>query len=333
MHKDLKMPFRRSEIGRVYRDGPIKLGRYREFIQCDVDIVGSSSILADAECLFVADAVFRALEIPVEIQVSNRQILTAVCKKAGVENFAADVIISIDKIAKVGESGVRKELSEKGISDAQIDALFSLLVIQGTNDGKLAFLAKELGDDVVAPIRELLAYVGDIVTFSPSLARGLAYYTGTVFEAFAQESAIKSSLMGGGRYDNLIGILGGEPQPAVGVSFGIEPICEVVKERTHEASVSNTKVFIAPIGNTLPRCLSYLRSLREHGIASMIDINSRSISKNIEYASKMRIPYVLIVGEKDLAEHVITLKELATGEEKRISSMDIDRLIMEFELN
>ncbi len=332
MHKDLKMPFRRSEIGKVYRDGPIKLGRYREFIQCDADIVGSQSVLADAECLLLGDAVFAALDIPVDMHVNDRRILDAVCVQAGVAAFAADVIISIDKLAKIGETGVRKELAQKGIADTQIDSLFSLLILQGTNDGKLAYLAKELGDDVVAPMKELLQYVGDLVIFTPSLARGLAYYTGTVFEAFAQESVVKSSLMGGGRYDNLIGVLGGAEHPAVGISFGIEPICEVVKERARGEQVSTTRVFIAPIGNTLPRCVEYLNALRKHGIASIIDLSGRSISKNMEYAQKLRIPYVLIVGEKDLEQHMVTVKELATGDERKIAADDTDRLVMEFEL-
>lgn len=332
MHKDLKMPFRRSEIGRVYRDGPIKLGRYREFIQCDADIVGASSLLADAECLFLADAVFAALDISVDIHVNDRRILDAICAKAGVEKLAADVIISIDKLAKIGENGVRRELAEKGVAEAQMDVLFSLLVLQGTNDGKLAFLEKELGADVVAPMRELLAYVGDFAHFMPSLARGLAYYTGTVFEAFAHESNIKSSLMGGGRYDNLIGVLGGEQHPAVGVSFGIEPICEVVKERSRGDFVSTTRVFIAPIGKTLPQCLEYLKGLRKHGVPSMIDLSGRSISKNMDYAQKLHIPYVLIVGEKDLEQHLVTVKELATGEERKIAADDLDRLVIEFEM-
>lgn len=332
MHKDVKMPFRRSEIGKVYRDGPIKLGRYREFIQCDADIVGASSLLADAECLMLADAVFAALDIPVDIHVNDRRILDAICAKAGVERLAADVIISIDKLAKIGESGVRRELTEKGVSDSQADALFALLSLQGTNDGKLSFLAQELGDDVVAPMRELLSHVGDIAHFTPSLARGLAYYTGTVFEAFAHESMIKSSLMGGGRYDNLIGVLGGEPQPAVGVSFGIEPICEVVKERTRGDVQSSTRVFIAPIGKTVAQCVEYLKGLRKHGVACIMDVSSRSISKNMEYAQKLRIPYVLIVGEKDLEQHVVTVKELSTGEERKIAADDLDRLVMEFEM-
>jgi histidyl-tRNA synthetase len=332
MHKDLKMPFRRSEIGRVYRDGPIKLGRYREFIQCDADIVGASSLLADAECLLLAEAVFTALDIPVDIHVNDRRILDAICLKSGVERLATDVIISIDKLAKIGESGVRKELAEKGVTDTQADALFALILLEGTNEGKLAFLRKELGDEVVAPMRELLSYVEDFVQFTPSLARGLAYYTGTIFEAFAQESVIKSSLMGGGRYDNLIGVFGGTQQPAVGVSFGIEPICEVVKERQRGEEPSTTRVFIAPIGNTLTRCVEYLRALRKHGVPAIIDLSTRSISKNMEYAQKLRIPYVLIVGENDLEQHLVTVKELATGEERRLPANDTDRLVMEFEL-
>ncbi len=331
MRKDLRMPFRRAEIGRVYRDGPIKLGRYREFIQCDADIVGASSALADAECLMLADAVFAKLTVPVTICVNDRVILDAICSKAKINN-PTDAIIAIDKLAKIGESGVRTELEQKGINREQCDTLFSLTIIKGTNDGKLKFLEQELGVPALARMREVLAIVGELVEFTPSLARGLAYYTGIVYEAFAQESAVKSSLMGGGRYDNLIGVLGGEHQPAVGISFGIEPICEVIKERTPDTQPSETRVFIAPIGNTTERCTAMLRALREQGVPTIMDLSGRGISKNIEFASKERIPYVIIIGEKDLAQHLITVKDLISGDEKKIGADDIDRVLLEVAL-
>lgn len=331
MHKDLRFPFRRSEIGKVYRDGPIKLGRYREFIQCDADLVGTNSALADAECIFVATAVFDALNIPVATHVNDRALLDAICAKAGITD-AAGTIISLDKLAKIGEDGVRKELEGKGVTSEQANVLFSLTSLEGTNGGKLDFLAQELGDDAVKRLRELDVLCGDLMTVTPSLARGLAYYTGVVFESFALDSEIKSSLCGGGRYDNLIGILGGEAQPAVGISFGVEPICEVLKEHAGDDVPSDTRALIVSIGATTNECVKLLRELRSRSIPVVMDVAARNMSKNMEYADKSGIAFVLIVGEKDLAEGVVTLKDLDSGEEKKLPVGDVDAIAMELEL-
>lgn len=325
MHKELKMPFRRYEIGKVYRDGPVKLGRYREFIQCDADIVGSKSMIADAEALHLASAVFRELGIDATIKVSNRCVLDALCTKLGIAE-PQQVIISIDKLEKIGRSGVSKELSEKGITDEQQEKLFGLLLVEGTTNGKLKLLEDELGPDAVAPLRELFTYLQVTVEFSPSLARGLAYYTGTVFEAFANDSSIKSSLMGGGRYDNLVSAMGGDSVPAVGVSFGIEPICEVLKEQRGSEMDSDTQLFVIPIGNTKVKCIALLQELREQGIACAMDLMDRSPSKNIEYAGKLRIPHALIVGEKELLAGTLTLKDLKTGDEQKIKESELGTL-------
>lgn len=330
IHKDLKLPFRRYEIGRVYRDGPIKLGRYREFIQCDADIIGSNSMLADADCVHLADAVFRSLSIPVTLKVNNRSVLDAVCNKLGITN-SHDAIITIDKLDKVGAEGVRKELGSKGITREQSDKLLDLLLVQGTNAGKVAFLENELGEEALRDIKILLGHLQCEVEFAPSLARGLAYYTGTVYEAFAIDSAIKGSLCGGGRYDKLVSALtsGAVDQPAVGISFGIEPIGEVLKERTHEGEDSLTNIFIIPIGNTVNTCVGVLHDLRDLGVSCVMDTNARGISKNLEYANKLRIPLVLIIGEKDIEQGIFTLKNLKTGEERKVSASDRDGLAVE----
>jgi histidyl-tRNA synthetase len=331
MHKDLRFPFRRSEIGKVYRDGPVKLGRYREFIQCDADLVGTNSALADAECIFVASAVFDALNIAAVTHVNDRVLLDAICVKAGIED-AASTIITLDKLEKIGDEGVRKELEAKGVRKEQIDTLFALTSLEGTNGGKLDFLASEVGEDAVKRLRELDALCGELITITPSLARGLAYYTGVVFESFAVDSEIKSSLCGGGRYDNLIGILGGEPQPAVGISFGVEPICEVLKAAPGEETASDTRALIVSIGATTNECVTLMRELRSRSIPVIMDVAARNMSKNMEYADKSGIAFVIILGEKDLAEGKVTLKDLDSGEEKKLALSDVDAIAMELEI-
>lgn len=333
MHKDLKIPFRRYEIGRVYRDGPIKLGRYREFMQCDADIIGSKSPLADAECINLAASVFASLGISVIIHVNDRKILDAACAKLKIKN-PMDVMISLDKLDKIGKAGVAKELQTKKLTKAQIDGLFDIVLVEGTSAGKLAFLEKELGATAIKDLKEVLSFVSANIEVSPSLARGLAYYTGTVFEAFAIDSKVKGSLCGGGRYDNLIADLAKTKTqvPAVGISFGIEPICEVLKEARSEELASDTAVFVIPIGDTIPKCVSLSSDLRKNGVSCAMDISGRSLTKNIEYASKLRIRRVLIVGEKDLAKGVVTIKDLESGESRAVSAADVAALALELQL-
>jgi histidyl-tRNA synthetase len=331
LNKTLKLPFRRYEIGRVYRDGPIKLGRYREFVQCDADIVGASSMLADAECVNLAAAVFKSLDIDVTIKVNNRKLLNALCAKLDIDN-PTDAMISIDKLEKIGRSGVAKELTSKGVTSDKVEVLLDMLLIEGTTAGKLRYFSDELGEEAVRELKELFSYLQSTVEFSPSMVRGLAYYTGSVFEVFANDSAIKSSLLGGGRYDELIGLLvKSQSQPAVGISFGIEPICEVLKERKQEAEDAETKVFVIPIGETKVKAATIVAELREHDISCAMDLLNRNVTKNIEYASKLRIPYALIVGEKDLATGQLTLKNLKTGDEKKIALTELSELALELE--
>jgi histidyl-tRNA synthetase len=286
-------------------------------------------MLADAECIHLAAAVFNSLGMDVVIRVNNRKVLDAVCNKLHIKH-ANDVIITIDKLEKIGKEGVKKELTAKGLSEDQQEKLLALLLIQGTNAGKIKFLTEELGEEALAEVKELFSYIHTAVEFTPSLARGLAYYTGTVYEAFAVDSAVRSSLMGGGRYDQLIGVLTkGQSQPAVGISFGIEPIGEVLKEQKTEADDSETQVFLIPIGDTQKKCVSFLQELRENNVSCSMDLNGRNITKNIEYASKLRIPYVLIVGEKDLEHGVLTLKDLKSGVEKKIKVTELGDLKVE----
>jgi histidyl-tRNA synthetase len=229
------MPFKRYAIGKVFRDGPIKLGRTREFYQCDADVVGSKSMLADAECIKIGVAGFNELEIPATISVNNRKLLEEILKKNGVkEEQLTDAMLTLDKIKKVGLDEVKKELKEKGIPESSVDFVVELSTSTKTNQEKIEAVKEFLGEtEGFKELAELFSYLEGVenVIYDPALARGLAYYTSTVYEGFATDSNVTSSLCGGGRYDSMIGkLLGSKLEfPAVGFSFGLEPITAVLK--------------------------------------------------------------------------------------------------------
>ena len=330
-NKDLKLPFKRYEIGRVYRDGPIKLGRYREFWQCDADIVGSSSMMADAECIKCASDMLSTLPFGIVIKVNSRKILNKVMDHLGIQDHGRAMIV-IDKLYKQGESIVRKELSEF-LNKDQVDKLFSLMTAQGTNNGKLKFIEDEIGIcEGIAEMRELLGLLENIasVEFDPSLSRGLDYYTGSVFEAFLTESKIKNSVAGGGRYDNLIGEMMGakNPMPAVGISIGIEPITDALLEEKHRFDRTPTKVLVIPV-KTQREAATLADRLRAKGINTDIDVMGRSLSKNLDYADKLGIPYVMVLGQADLQARSVTLRNMQSGKETKIKLDDIDTLELE----
>ncbi len=324
MNPQLKLPFKRYAIGRVFRDGPIKLGRYREFYQCDADIVGSTSALADAECVRVAAAGFAELKIPVTIFVNNRQLLEEILRKNGVgEEQLTEAILILDKIKKVGLDEVRRELKEKGIKEDSVNFVVALSTSGATNKEKLAKVRDFVGESKgYQALAELFSYLGGLenVVYDPALARGLAYYTGTVFEGFAEGSKVTSSLCGGGRYDRMIGeLLGGKQSfPAVGFSFGLEPIMDVLQERGLESRQTPARVFVIPIKNA-QECVPIVERLRAAGINAAMDLNERSISKNLDYANAYKIPFVLICGPRELAEGKVKLKDMVSGEESLVS--------------
>jgi len=333
MNPDLKMPFKRYEIGKVFRDGPIKTGRMREFWQCDIDTIGATSMLADAEILAVADAVFKKLGLPFVIKLSNRKFLEGVLDFSGVKKDKRfDVIIAIDKLEKLGESEVVKEMESKGIPDDVVAKVMSIINMKGSNNELLCMMKtlikSDIGADGLKEIDEILTYCSsfgiDTVEFCPSLARGLAYYTGPVYEVFLKDSSIKSAAAGGGRYDNMIGsFLGGSREyPATGIAFGLEVITEALKEKSKFDRKSITRVFVIPI-KTESESIKISEELRRAGIKAELDLLSRGISKNLAYANSMNIPYTIIIGEQELQQNKVKLRDMKTGKEELLSINEV----------
>lgn len=337
MNPNIKMPFKRYEIGRVYRDGPIKLGRYREFWQCDVDVVGTSSVLADAEIIAIARDVFKNLGFDAVIEVSNRKLLNGILEGAGVSpKLRMPAMISIDKLKKIGIQGVKKELREKGIKQEAIKKIIDILDVKGNNLTKIKKLKKiinnKTGKQGLDELEEIFQYLKsmkvDNAVFNPSLARGLAYYTGPVYEVFLKKSKVTSSVAGGGRYDEFIGsFLGRKTQiPATGISFGLEPITEAIKLRTKEFRKSVSKVYVIPI-KTTQEALKVTQELRKTGIKTDIDVIGRGISANLSYANALNIPYVVIVGKEELKKKKVKLRDMKTGKEKLLTLKDLIKFL------
>jgi histidyl-tRNA synthetase len=334
MNPQLSKPFKRYEIGPCFRDGPIKKGRYREFIQCDADTIGVVSMLADAECLAVAHHIFRSLGIDVYLEVNNRKLLSGILISVGVpSDLLSTTILSIDKMKKIGIEGVREELGQKGISPELSSKIFEYFTIEGAYLDILNQLEKKMDDPIglegISELRELYHYISLFgiqkdVKLLYSLARGLEIYTGTVFEAFTKDpKLLESSLCGGGRYDKIIGkfIDSEQEMPAVGISFGLDTIYDALaSQQTIPESI--TKVFLVPI-KTLDTCLEIASELRKNGISTEVDLLNRRVSKNMEHANRMQIPYVIIVGKRDLAKNLVTLKDMQEGKELSVKRNDI----------
>lgn len=332
MNRTLKMPFKRYQFGKVYRDAPIKFGRYREFTQCDVDIVGSKSMVADATCINIAVDAYKELGIDVKIKVNNRKFLTALLISQGIqEERSIEVMMSLDKLDKQTRDEVLKEVGEKGFDVDSVGKVIDLINMGGTNEEKLGFFRNMLKDNEgLNELEEVFNLTNNpSVIFTPSLARGLGYYTGTVFEVFDASGTLDSSIGGGGRYDDLIGeyLEGIRDFPAVGFSFGLDRIVDVLK-KLDKALIkkSRTKVFICPI-QTEKECFEIATKLRSAGIETDMDMMSRGISKNLAYANDFGIPYVLIIGENELKEDKVMLKDLEKGEGSLVSIEEAIKVI------
>ncbi len=339
----MPMPFKRYQIAPVWRDGPLKTGRYREFIQCDADIVGSAQSVADAEILSLAKTVLNKwFSKKFVIKVNNRNVLSGILSAAGIpKEKAAGAMLSIDKLEKIGPNGVKAELEQKGISAATATQALAFLNLQGTNAELLDRLEETVSSEEgllgVAELRkviELAARLGcaDVVQVDPSLARGLNYYTGTVFEAYLKKSTITSSIAAGGRYDDMIGKFAGKTEriPAVGISFGLDVIFEAVKleKFTTHVRKPNTYVFsVGKEGNSKAQtfALEITKTLRALGVGTSTDLMARNPSKNLEYASKKGFRYALIVGDKEAAARTVTVKDLMTGSEQELSFKEMLR--------
>ncbi|HIH59569.1 MAG TPA: histidine--tRNA ligase [Nanoarchaeota archaeon] len=329
MNPQLKMPFKRYQIGSVFRDGPVGSNRLREFTQCDCDVVGTKSIVADAECVQLFLQAFAALGLDVEVRVNNRKILDAMMNTLQISlDKRSSVILAIDKLDKKSRKDVEEEIYTLGVKKDVVAKLFELLNLQGSNtkilDGIAAFVGKDA--EGVVEMRELLSYCSQKnVLFVPSLARGLAYYTGSIFEVYAPGTSVTSAIGSGGRYDKMIGSLLGSTQeyPAVGCSFGLDRIMAVVAEKRKQRVKSVVKVFVIPIGLSLDKVWPVVMELREKGVATDMYFVAKSVSKGLDFANAYKIPYVLLIGEDELKKKKVKLKDMNSGKEEMLSVKDV----------
>ncbi len=316
----LKMPFKCYQIGAVFRDGPVEKGRVRELWQCDADIVGSKTVSGEAQLLNLALTVFEKLGLSVTIKLNSVKILNSILDMVGITKDRESVLLTLDKFYKIGAEGVRKELKEKGLSENQIKKIMDVLQTKGNNKEKIKKLRKVLGSqEGLDDMEALISSVYKNIEFSLPLARGLSYYTGMIFEITLKGSDI--AIAAGGRYDKMISqFLSSEREyPAVGISFGLERIFEILKDTKME---SLTKVYIIPI-NTQQDSLKIAKELRKAGISADTDLSNRGISKNLEYASSLGVPFVLIVGPKELKKKSVKLRNMKTGKEKFMKIKDL----------
>jgi histidyl-tRNA synthetase len=328
MNPTMKLPFKRYQMGPVFRDGPIKLGRYREFWQCDVDTVGVRAVSADSEILAMVKDVFKELDFEVTIELNNRKVLEGILEFANVKKEDQEsALISIDKLKKIGTAGVQKELEERGIDDEQIAKLLGILSSTGTNQEILEnfkqFLTNDIAKEGIQEMEDMFNYLDAYKVnyqFTPSLARGLAYYTGPIFEVFLKDSKIKGSVAGGGRWDKMIqNYLGSKQEyPATGIAFGLEPITEALKLKNSELKKSVTQAFIIPI-QTETECIEIANKLRNKGINTELALTKRGLSKNLQYINTMQIPFAIIVGPDELKEKKVKLRDMKTGEESLLT--------------
>ncbi len=335
MNPDVKRPFKRYHVGPVYRDGPIKHGRYREFYQCDVDTVGVQSPMADAELIWVALDVFDQLGFEVEVRVNHRELLKDLARAVNVPGDLMDTgILSVDKLDKIGADGVRQELIEKGFPTEQAERWLAAMDVDGTNADILHKLQGIVPDRKShQELSEMLGFLPDDgrVRLRPSLARGLGYYTGAIFEAFSHDPQFDGAVAAGGRWDEMIGdFLGSDqPYPASGISFGLEPITELIKAQRQEAESQRTSVvdvYVVPI-RLQQEGLDVAQKLRRVGLNVDLDLVGRGVSENLKFANAYGIPHVVIVGPKELEQDKVTLRDMQSGDETLLALDDaIDRL-------
>lgn len=337
MHRnDIQFPFKRYQIQPVWRADRPQKGRYREFYQCDADVVGSDSLMNEIELVGMIDEVFKRFGINVIIKINNRKVLSGIAEVIGAPDKIVDITVAIDKIDKIGLENVNAELLEKGLSQDAVDALQPLLTLSGSNEEKLATLftllaSSEVGMKGVEELRYVLSnseaqQPKGVVELDVSLARGLNYYTGTIIEVKAKDVAI-GSITGGGRYDNLTGVFGMPGTSGVGISFGADRIYDVLNtlELYPKDTLASTKVLFVNFGEEEgAQSLQYVMKLRANGIPAEIYPDSTKMKKQMSYANDKNVAYVAMVGETEMANGTIALKCMETGEQENLT---IDEVI------
>lgn len=336
---DLQLPFKRFQIQPVWRADRPQKGRYREFYQCDADVVGSDSLNNEIELLSLIDNVFSELGINVSIKINNRKILAGIAEAIGESDRLVDITVAIDKIDKIGIDNVNAELAEKGVSSQAIKALRPVLEIHGSNDEKIKVITEMLktsetgmkGIEEMNTVLEGMSYLGHKCDLDVdlSLARGLNYYTGTIIEVKAKDVEI-GSITGGGRYDNLTGVFGMPGISGVGISFGADRIYDVMNQLDlyPKEITSSVKILFLNMGEKEAlKSLEYVRSLREAGISSQLYPDQAKMKKQMQLANADCIPFVAIVGEDELANEVITLKNMEDGSQQKLTISEIINML------
>lgn len=337
MHQnEITFPFKRCQIQPVWRADRPQKGRYREFYQCDADVVGSNSLLNEVELIQMIDEVFNRLGIRVAIKMNNRKILSGIAEIIGEADKIIDITVAIDKLDKIGLDNVNEELRSKGISEESIEQLRPIILLQGTNNEKLETLRNTLASSEIGlkGIEELQFILNRIegcelrseLEIDLTLARGLNYYTGAIFEVKALDVQI-GSISGGGRYDNLTGVFGLNGVSGVGISFGADRIYDVLNqlELYPEKSLQSTQIMFVNFGEKEEiASLAHVMALRKAGISTEIYPESAKMKKQMGYADAKAIPFVALVGENEIKEGKITLKNMTTGTQELLS---IDEVI------
>ena len=335
-HRDqLTLPFRRYQLQPVWRADRPQKGRYREFYQCDADMIGSTSLLNELELVQMIDAVFQKLDVEVTLKINNRKVLAGIADLIGAPDKLVDITVAIDKLDKIGLDNVRAELRERGLNDTQIAALDPVFSLSGNAADKLEQLAvlfngNEIGTKGVEELKELFGYINQVqpkchVELDLTLARGLNYYTGAIFEVKAHNVSI-GSICGGGRYDNLTGIFGMPDVSGVGISFGADRIYDVLTELDKfPANLGQPAqaLFINFGAESVPYCIRCAAQLRAAGISTLIYPDNAKMKKQMDYANRCHVPYVIFAGENEIAAQNLTVKDMTTGEQNTLTLAEL----------
>ena len=339
MHRDeLQMPFKRYQIQPVWRADRPQKGRYREFYQCDADVVGSDSLLNEVELMQIVDTVFTRFGIRVQIKINNRKILSGIAEVIGEPDKIVDITVAIDKLDKSGLDKVNEELKADGISDEAIAKLQPIIALSGTNEEKLQTIREVLADSETGLkgveetqfiLDTLKGSLNNEIQLDLTLARGLNYYTGAIFEVKALDYAI-GSITGGGRYDNLTGIFGMPGLSGVGISFGADRIYDVLNglDLYPKEAVNGTKLLFINFGDKeMTYCLPVVRACRAAGISTEMFPDKAKMKKQMSYANAKAIPFVVLAGDNEIAENKFTLKNMTTGEQHLVTTEELISIV------
>ena len=336
---ELTFPFKRYQMQPVWRADRPQKGRYREFLQCDADVIGSTSLLNEVELVQLFDDVFTALGLAVVVKLNDRKLLTGIAEVSGQPEKVVDIVTALDKLDKVGREAVEQEMRDKGVSEAAVTGIAPLFELHGNWDAQRTRLTEWLGGSEVAQqgladMDFIFQQAGQLksaqLEFDPTLARGLDYYTGAIFEVKAAEGTLQSSICGGGRYDDLTGIFGLQGMSGVGISFGADRIYDVLLEtgKFPEDVATGTRLLFVNFGDReAAHALPLLRQVREAGIAAELYPDAAKLKKQFAYADAKGIPFVATMGSEEIAQGIVSVKDLRSGEQRAVRTDELISLV------